>query len=172
MLYKIKMFFLWILQNVSEFIMENKKDLWMITKFYIIVAGSIWFIVDIGLPDNKFNFLRTGQIHDLMAKPSYILLAVLIIGYVIMWTKQFIQFSRELFKELYKSYQSFIIEGPKKKKKDGEWVETTEYRNPLDSPDAVDVYFDKDGNFDEDRFDADLKEQLDRKLKESNGQKT
>jgi hypothetical protein len=166
------MFFLWIWQNISEIVMENKKDLWMITRFYVVVGGLIWLIVDMGLPATEFNFLHTGWLHDLIATPTYILLAVLIIGYIIVWTKQFVQFSRELFKELYKSYQSFTIEGPKKKKKDGEWVETTEYRNPLDSPDAVDVYFDKDGNFDEDRFDADLKEQLDRKLKESNGQKT
>jgi S-DNA-T family DNA segregation ATPase FtsK/SpoIIIE len=41
MLYKIKMFFLWIWQNISEIVMENKKDLWMITRFYVVVGGMI-----------------------------------------------------------------------------------------------------------------------------------
>ena len=162
MAYKIKMFFLWIWTGIVNWAIENKEPLLGSFCGYLVVGSLLWAIADLNVMDGMLAFMRTGWLHDIAAIPTYIgLLLMLIAGSVYVVGLVILGFISTM-KRMYASFEAFTIEGPKKKKKNSaRWVETPDRPNPLDSMDASDFYFDDNGEFKEDEFDADFQRQLD-----------
>ena len=148
------------------------------TQFFVTAFALVWLIVDtFPVKNDVYNFIRDGFAHYLFAKPTYAAFMIIVAYKIYVFLKKALNFSSELINEMHESYTTFIIEGPKKKKKNevndwvediNNWVDANEHRNPLDYPGAAEYYFDKDGNFDEKRFDIDLQQQLNKGLEESN----
>lgn len=157
-LYKFKMFILWILQNLHDYVTDNAEGLLSVLLLYSVIFTAIFGFIDLGLADLKLQFIGQGWLSiilRLIAYPSMIgfTFLAIIIGFrnLYLWIEG-----------LKQNFTAFTIEGPKKKKKNiNDWVETPEHSNPLDSMDASDFYFDDKDVFDDDQFDEDFQRHLD-----------